>query len=197
MAKAILTLGDSITVGAGAISNGYSNLLAQKLGYTHVNRSVSGCTISTNYSAIKEVDLSQIDIVTIMTGTNNVGSGGLGTIEDVKDNFEENPLTFYGMLGFIADYSRYKNPLINVYFITPPQSGTPSLSILNNIVTAFKEVGKKCSVPVIDVYGESNLLYHNSSIRTSYFADIAHPSQLGHEKIADFVYSKIKSMQTI
>lgn len=197
MSKTILTLGDSITAGAGAICNGYSDLLAKKLNYQHINKGVSGSTISTNYSELQTVDLSQVDIVTLMTGTNNVGSGGLGTIDDVKDNFEENPLTFYGMLGFIADYSRYINPLINVYFITPPQSGTPSISTLENIVNAFKKVGEKCSVPVIDVYGESNMLYHNSDTRTAYFTDIAHPSQLGHEKIADFVYNKIKSMQTI
>ena len=153
-------------------------------------------TISTNYNDIKIVDLTNVDIVTIMTGTNGFGKN-LGTIDDVKDDFNDNPASFYGYLGFIADYARYMNPLLKVYFITPPQSGTPTGTAMQSILTAFKKVGEKCSVPVIDVYGESGLLYHNEKVRKFYYTDIAHPTQLGHDNIADFIFNKIKSMQTI
>lgn len=194
MSKTILTLGDSITQGAGIISSKYAETLARKLGYKLINKGVSASTIKTNYDSIKETDLSNVDIVTIMTGTNGFGKT-LGTIDDVKDDFNDNPATFYGYLGFIADYARYNNPLLKVYFITPPQSGAGT--IMQNILTAYKEVGKKCSVPVIDIYGESGLLYHNEKVRKFYYKDTIHPNQLGNDIIADFIFSKIKSMQTI
>ena len=196
MSKTILTLGDSITAGAGSISSGYAPTLARKLGYKLINKGVSGSTIITNYNDIQTVDLSNVDIVTIMTGTNGFG-GGLGTIDDIKDDFNSNGATFYGYLGFIADYARYMNPLLKVYFITPPQSGYPTGTVMQSILTAFEEVGKKCSVPVIDIYSESGLLYHNEKVRKFYYSDNVHPTQLGHDIIADFVFNKIKSMQTI
>ena len=196
MSKTILTLGDSITAGANSITSKYAETLAKKLGYKLINKGVSASTIKTNYDSIKEVDLSNVDIVTIMTGTNTYGKV-LGTIDDVKDDFNDNPASFYGYLGFIADYARYMNPLLKVYFITPPQSGYPTGTVMQSILTAFEEVGKKCSVPVIDVYGESGLLYHNEKVRKFYYRDSAHPTQLGHDIIGDFISSKIKSMQTI
>ena len=196
MSKTILTLGDSITKGANSITSKYAETLAEKLGYKLINKGVSASTIGTNYNDIKTIDLTNVDIVTIMTGTNGFGKD-LGTIDDVKDDFNDNPASFYGYLGFIADYARYMNPLLKVYFITPPQSGQPTGTVMQNILTAYKEVGKKCSVPVIDVYGESGLLYHNEKVRKFYYTDIAHPTQLGHDIIADFIFSKIKSMQTI
>ena len=196
MSKTILTLGDSITAGAGSISSPYAETLARELGYNLINKGVSGSVIPTNYNDIKTVDLTNVDIVTIMTGTNGIGKG-LGTIEDVKDDFNSNPTTFYGCLGFIADYARYNNPLLKVYFITPPQSSHPTGTMLEGVLTAFKEVGKKCSVPVIDINGESGLLYHNEKVRKFYYRDHVHPTQLGHDIIADFIFNKIKSMQTI
>lgn len=195
MSKTILTLGDSITAGAGSILSGYAPTLARKLGYKLINKGVSGSTIKTNYDDIKTVDLTNVDIVTIMTGTN--GFGALGTIDDVKDDFNNNGATFYGYLGFIADYARYNNPLLKVYFITPPQSERPAGTVMQNMLTAFEEVGKKCSVPVIDICCESGLLYHNEKVRKFYYRDNVHPTQLGHDIIADFVFNKIKSMQTI
>ena len=153
-------------------------------------------TISTNYNDIKTVDLTNVDIVTIMTGTNGFGKN-LGTIDDVKDDFNNNGATFYGYLGFIADYARYSNPLLKVYFVTPPQSSYPTGTMMKSILTAFKEVGEKCSVPVIDIYSESGLLYHNEKVRKFYYSDHIHPTQLGHDIIADFIFNKIKSMQTI
>ena len=196
MSKTILTLGDSITAGAGSITSKYAETLAKKLGYELINKGIAGSTIKANYDSIKTVDLTNIDIVTIMTGTNGCGTSP-GTIDDVKDDFNNNGTTFYGYLGFIADYARYNNPLLKVYFITPPQSGSPTGTNMQNILTAFKEVGIKCSVPVIDIYSESGLLYHNEKARSFYYTDAIHPTQLGHDIIADFVFNKIKSMQTI
>ena len=196
MSKTILTLGDSITQGANSITSNYAKTLARKLGYKLINKGVSASTIGTNYNDIKTVDLTNVDIVTIMTGTNGCGKT-LGTIDDVKNDFNNNPATFYGYLGFIADYARYNNPLLKVYFITPPQSGNPTGTAMQNILTAFKEVGKQCSVPVIDIYGERGLLYHNEKVRKFYYSDNVHPTQLGHDIIADFIFNKIKSMQTI
>lgn len=196
MSKTILTLGDSITAGANSFIEGYAVTLARKLDYNLVNKGVSGSIIIKNYEDIQTVDLTNVDIVTIMTGTNGIGKG-LGTIEDVKDDFNGNPTTFYGCLGFIADYARYNNPLLKVYFITPPQSSYPTGTMMEGILRAFKEVGKKCSVPVIDIYSESGLLYHNEKVRRFYYYDHIHPGQLGHDIIADFIFNKIKSMQTI
>lgn len=196
MSKTILTLGDSITAGANAITSKYPETLAKKLGYKLINKGIAGSTIKANCDSIKTVDLTNVDIVTIMTGTNGTGTA-LGTIDDVKDDFNNNPATFYGYLGFIADYARYNNPLLKVYFITPPQSERPAGTDMQNILTAFKEAGKKCSVPVIDICGESGLLYHNEKVRKFYYTDIVHPTQLGHDIIADFIFNKIKSMQTI
>ena len=150
MQKTILTLGDSITQGANSITSKYAETLAEKLGYKLINKGVSASTIGTNYNDIKTIDLTNVDIVTIMTGTNGSGKT-LGTIDDVKNDFNDNPATFYGYLGFIADYARYNNPLLKVYFITPPQSGNPTGTYMESILTAFKEVGKKCSVPVVDI----------------------------------------------
>ena len=196
MSKTLLALGDSVTAGANSIIGGYSETLAKKLGYKLINKGVSGSTIVANYNDIKTVDLTNVDIVTIMTGTNTHGKV-LGTIDDVKDDFNDNPATFYGYLGFIADYARYSNPLLKVYFITPPQSSYPTGNMMKGILTAFKEVGEKCSVPVIDIYSESGLLYHNEKVRKFYYSDHIHPTQLGHDIIADFIFNKIKSMQTI
>ena len=170
--------------------------LARKLGYKLINKGVSGSVINTNYNDIKTVDLTNVDIVTIMTGTNGFGKN-LGTIDDVKDDFNDNPASFYGYLGFIADYARYSNPLLKVYFVTPPQSSYPTGTMMKSILTAFKEVREKSSVPVIDIYNESGLLYHNEKVRKFYYSDHIHPTQLGHDIIADFIFNKIKSMQTI
>lgn len=196
MGKTLLTLGDSITAGANSIIGGYNVTLAKKLGYELINKGVSGSQINTNRNDIQTVDLTNVDIVTLMTGTNTYGKV-LGTIDDVKDDFNDNPASFYGHLGFIADYARYMNPLLKVYFITPPQSSYPTGTVMESILTAFKEVGKKCSVPVIDIYSESGMLYHNEKVRKFYYSDNVHPTQLGHDLIADFIFNKIKSMQTI
>ena len=62
------------------------------------------------------------------------------------------------------------------------------------ILTAFKEVGKKCSVQVIDIYSENGLLYYNEKVRRFYYVDNAYTTQLCHDIIADFIFNKIKNM---
>ena len=107
--KQLIAFGDSITAGAGAANDlSYIQIVARELGMTLINKGVSGCTINENLSDMLKVDFTNAAIVTIMTGTN--GTGNIGTINDIADDYNNNASTFIGNLGKFVEYVRCQNP---------------------------------------------------------------------------------------
>ena len=188
--KQLIAFGDSITAGAGAVNTlSYIQIVARELGMTLINKGVSGCTITQNLSDMLTVDFREAAIVTIMIGTN--GTGTIGTINDIAEDYNNNASSFIGNLGKFVEYVRSQNPYLKVFLLTPPRSGG-ILGKNTTISDAYKEVSKRLAVKVIDVRNNCGVCYDSSSSKfKDYSNDNTHPSAFGHEMIAEYVLSEI------
>lgn len=210
--KKITFLGDSITYGYdGANPNNRVNLpypqIIQNLTKSKVtNLGINGSTISGNgqqvdneyhngYSPmnirIQDVNPNQ-DYLFVFGGTNDYGSrSSLQTIGEITDTTNQ---TFYGSLNIICDYY-YNNFVQNnmkLIFITPikrTNGNTPNSAgyKLEDYVNAIKEVGKKYSIPVIDLYTMSEIYPDNLNFKNNFLPDGLHPNQNLYYKLANII----------
>ena len=186
-------MGDSITEGSGATKN-YRTIISERTGVINRNYGVSNTAIakrgatSTNDMSIRYVDMDDdADIVTVFGGTNDHGNnipiGQWG--DDTVD-------TVYGAMKILVEGLINKYMGKRIGFITPlPKYNTsnntdysyPSASFMPYI-ECIKDVCKRYSIPVLDLYTESGIAPAMASVRTAMIPDGLHPNAVGHELIS-------------
>ena len=161
-----LTLGDSITK-VGTYQNNLSNMFKEI-----DNKGVNGQTIAyqnkntSTYSLGKTIDYKKYDLVTIFIGTNDFRyHKPLGTLKNINStDFDDK--TYFGAYQLLIEYIKKSNPDIEIILITPIQRTKDGFDIhyfnkennqLIDYVNATKKLAHLYSLPVIDLYAESEI----------------------------------------
>lgn len=189
-----VAFGDSITNNTGSANfNGYPQLVAKELGCTLINKGRNGCVITQNISDANDYDFTNVSLVTLMTGTNGVGT--LGTIDDIKTDYNNNNNSFFGNIGKFVEIIRCKNPYIPIFLLTPPKSGGTlcvSESSYQDCCDSIISAGKILCVPTIDVGRKCHCVYNMESNKyKAYSKDLTHPNQWIHERMAEVILNEI------
>ena len=212
--KKISFLGDSITEGAGttAPEKRYFEIIAKKTGAICKGYGIGGTRISKNTkpsiepicdkwfnSRVDELDKDS-DIIVVFGGTNDFGHGDapLGNIDDTAEE------TFYGALNVLYSNLISKFPTARIIVITPThrlnenrlinEIGIRNMTNLKGYADIIKEVAKKYSLPVFDFYSKLGITPEIEEQKNLYMPDGLHPSDKGHEKMADLFISEIQTL---
>jgi len=191
----ILIFGDSISVGKGY---GYQavKMLNQDqpdLKLTWIEHGHSGWLAKTAVTALADVLAKQPTLVTIMFGTNDLGSGGAKGVIELKNRIRAlvEPLLKAG---------------VRVVLLTPPYMGdtTPhskefNRSALPRMGEEIIALGKELTVPVFDMFtamkqAEMAGQAQDPMFRMFNAPDLLHPNATGHQlmarALADFLLGK-------
>lgn len=220
--KKLVSFGDSITWQDGNIwveydlngytAKGYQSYAVEELGLIHTNKGVSNTTLAktTNSSAgtplINSFEnscpsyLSDVDIITIAHGTNDLSSnvpiGDIGAYNDTSFDLT----TFYGAYRHILNKIITTYPKIRIILCTPIHKHTTEPSdylangsghYLRDYANAIIELGKMYSLPVCDFYNKSGLNQYNYA---TFFPDGVHPNTLGYSRMGGIYVDTIKSL---
>lgn len=203
-------LGDSITEGAWATEPRlcYVKLVGAKLGCRVHNCGISGTRIArqskSSECAVFDMDFLQraesmpdADLVFVFGGTNDYGHGDaeLGTTNDTTE------YTFCGAVFKLANYLVDRYGKDNVCFILPlhrydednpfgESRERPTVS-LKEYIRAEREVLDKLGVSYFDMYDILPTPQVNTP--TELFQDGLHPTNKGHELIADRICEYIRA----
>lgn len=208
-------LGDSITQGIGASSqdNKYTTVFSRKYGAEVNTYGISGTRfakqknhIATQPLSFEEdfckryVTMADADFVVVFGGTNDYGHGDA----PVGDMDDRTPDTFYGACHYLFKGIIEKYPLATIIIMTPLHrlvegpGGENTVRENNPPLKAFveiiREVAEYYSLPVLDLYKMSGINPIIPEIQKLYMPDGIHPSDKGHEKIADMLASFIKTL---
>ncbi len=204
--KKIAFLGDSITEGHGTTSEEYTfwNVLAKRTGAQSYGYGIGGTRIAPQRkpsenpifdlyfgSRVDEM-IPDADIVVGFGGTNDYGHGdaALGTMADRTED------TFYGSLHLLMRKLIERYPEALIVFMTPlhrlgesgrdyNERGVRNTADLRAYVDAIIEVAAYYGIPVLDLFRVSGIQPEIPAIRERYMPDGLHPSDAGHERIAD------------
>lgn len=204
--KKINFLGDSITEGLGAscYENCYFSRFAAKTGAFCRNYGISGTRIARKKiphanprfdldfpSRVVEMD-EDADIVIVFGGTNDYGHGDapLGVPSD------RTVWSFYGALHVLYDSLLERFPRAKIVILTPmtrtdEENGELRLT---DFVEAVRKVAGEYGFPVLDLYKDYPVDLHNGDNRRIYIPDTLHPSDLGHELLADTLISFLEAL---
>lgn len=193
-------LGDSITQGVGTTSEDktYHQLIGAKykLALAH-NFGISATRIArqkTNsdwhpadldFCLRSAVIPEDLDAIVIFGGTNDYGHGEAKFGD--KDGFDV--YTFYGALNTLFTFFNRERPNTKVIFLTPlhrvgeDNPSQPEGKTLKDYVDAIKEIAARYDVHIIDLFEEAPIDPHDPEL----VPDGLHPSDKGHEILAEFV----------
>lgn len=211
--KKINFLGDSITEGCGASENSkcYVSQVAAKSGAICRNYGIGGTRIARQQipteprwdmyfgSRVEEME-SDADIVCVFGGTNDFGHGDapIGKFSDRTDD------TYYGAwhnlcISLITKYPTAKiaifTPLHRCNEEDPSGSGkkVPTLP-LKGYIDIVREIAEYYSLPLLDLFSMSGLQPKIPVIKEMYMPDGLHPSDAGHEILANKIISFLKNL---
>ncbi len=206
--KIIACLGDSITAGSDTDQNyNYVYHLQQLSGATVLNFGVAATRIATrliphenpswNDSFLLRAERmdGSYDIILIFGGTNDYARQNPTPLGDISSTDEH---TFYGALKLLYDKVIVAHPESEVFAVTPlhrekeKNYGLEGLELLD-YVNAVREVASLYSIPVIDLWNNSGIQAQNLEVMKEYLVDGLHPTQKGAKRIADRIYSFLKS----
>ncbi|MBR5543567.1 MAG: SGNH/GDSL hydrolase family protein [Oscillospiraceae bacterium] len=208
-------LGDSITEGVGASSPDkiYHACLARMAGLSEArNYGFSGTRFALQDKGIPEYGKGGIldenafcvrwemmsddaDAVIVFGGTNDYGHGDapMGDMDD------RTPETFYGACHYVFSKLIVKYLGKPIVIMTPlhrsdevqtvAQKDSKKFGTLRDYVNVIREVAEYYSLPVLDLFAESGIQPAIPEIREKYMPDGCHPSDAGHEVVAN----KLKS----
>lgn len=213
-------VGDSITYGVGASDNSkrWADLLVAKLNLdtaSYQNLGVSNTTITVTNDTdnsicnriIKSNIASDCELITLMGGVNDFHLGRtLGTFEDSLTYFKSNgkweTTNFCGALCAIIDYVHTKRPNAHLIVLTPMHYENEYVEnsqgkILLDYVQAIRDICEYFAVYVVDCYRDLPIDAKNAEQKSLYtsngvVADGIHPSDKGHEAIANMVANRLK-----
>lgn len=196
--KTWATLGDSISA-----ANIYQPMVSAQLGFAQVvNLAQSGCPMAAggdrDYGATvhtgKKLETVP-ECVTIWAGTNDYRLGKpLGSL-DGRDI-----TTYCGAYVTLIEDLLARNPAARLNLWTPLQRDKDGWDTefineagyrLPDYVEAVKAIGRRYSLPVLDLFAESGI----TKLTLDYFTnDRLHPNQRGHERIAGMACSFLERL---
>lgn len=195
-------LGDSITEGHGTsdwATKPYHQLLKANTGLAEArNYGIGGTKIArlqtvTDHPFDQDFNLraptmdKDADGVVVFGGTNDFGHRTipLGTFEDRDVH------TFYGGLHTLCLYLIKEYVGKTIVFMTPihrlEEKADPSIEASRPLICFIKAIREVCeyySIPVLDMYKESEMHGNVWAWCEKYMPDGLHPNDLGHEIIA-------------
>ena len=213
-------VGDSITFGVGAseTSKRWADLLVTKLNLdvdSYQNLGVSNTTITalndTDNSICNRILNSNIasdcELITLMGGVNDFNqSKTLGTFEEALNyyttNGKWNTTNFYGAFCAIIEYVHTRRENAQLIVLTPMHymseyTKNANDNTLVDFVQAIREICEYFAVYVIDCYRDLPIDAKNANQKALYtsngvVADGIHPSDKGHEMIANLVANRLR-----
>jgi len=199
-------LGDSITEGVGASSyeNCYFSKFAAKTGAVCRNYGISGTRIARKKipsakprydldfpSRVAEMD-SDADVVIVFGGTNDYGHGDapLGVASD------RTVWSFYGALHVLYDSLLERFPKAKIVILTPMvrKDEINGELVFPPFVDAVRQVAGEYRFPILDMYADFPVDLHDDENRKRYLTDGLHPSDEGHEMLADFLIRYLEAL---
>lgn len=187
-------IGDSTTAGYDATTD-YCLIVSNKLGMKYLNLGISGTSIATRESQIKEMCLrfkdipKDADIITIMGGTNDAGSKvSIGSIDDRTSE------TFYGACHLLFGGVKSMHIGKKIGVITPLPRVTTTDGIMEKYCKVIKEVASYYELPLLDLLNFPEINPNIGDNKIKYMPDGLHPNNEGYKKIAQKVEEFIKSL---
>lgn len=197
-------VGDSITVGTGATKS-YHAWIKEWINCTVNNYGIDGTGYNMQYplasgnafyQRINVLD-ANADLITVFGGTNDYGQSGtvipLGTIADTDGS-----ISFYGAVHSTLTQliNKYPTKTIAVFTPIPRQYGNLARNgiVLEDIAIAITNVCKKLSIPVLDLYHESNMYINNDDYLTAEMPGGLHPNEAGHKRMALKILAFLNSL---
>ena len=150
------------STGSAHYNLSWGQVLARNLGTECINFSEGGLTTKTWLTSAKGLPLllssNAQDIYYLALGINdayhlsNAPVVPLGTIDDIKADYTQNPDSFYGNYGRIIDQIKAKAPKAKLIMFTVATYSNATYSSPNktSISNAIKEIANHYSIPVIE-----------------------------------------------
>lgn len=211
--KKVLFLGDSITEGVGASSAEYNfvNVFEKISGAQSFNYGIGGTRIASQknpscpnenryfYTRLSVME-KEADYVVVFGGTNDFGHGNaeLGTYKDFTDD------TFCGALRHLIESLYEKYPTARIVILTPlhresenseiNDRGFSVMAKFKDYINSIRYLAAEYSVPVLDLYNNSNIHTKTEKVKKLFMPDGLHPSDAGHKRIAEMIYSFLQTV---
>ena len=192
--KTWVCVGDSLTAVNATATNKYHDLISAKTGIYVVNYGKDGTgygkTYSTNNNfANRVLNLANIscNVITIFGSFNDM-TLELGTADDTGTS------TVGGWMNTTFDNLYATKPFVSVGVILPtPWWGdmpTDPTANPSKYCDMLLEICRRRSIPVLDLFHNSNLHPDKSDYRDEFYAnaDGVHPNDKGHAKIAPMIH---------
>ncbi|BAE05644.1 BppU family phage baseplate upper protein [Staphylococcus haemolyticus] len=195
-------IGDSITEKNFRTTTNYHQFIANRTGLKNVNMGISG----TGYQDRKNVayDIKeQPDFISVFLGTNDWGLVG-DKIRPLGDPDNISPSTVASAIYYTYKQLTEQFPTTPIVVLTPlprlecnPMNEQQNKAdyTLGDLVNVIKKVASKFSLPVLDLYHDSNLKVWIDYVNKTYFSyepgkeDGLHPNAKGHEFISHQIQS--------
>lgn len=196
--KKIYCIGDSQTQGyepnGTYIDKPYPFWLSEYSGANVTNRGINGFDSIHYWDVIsqgKVVIPNDVDIFTIMLGTNGGLNDGLSTDVEPYDNYEDFANTETGCYCKIIEHILSKN-IESQIFLVKPMYNYYDEDKYNDLLSAINEIPKiadRYKLPVINLFGESGI---SKFTLPHYSSDLLHfNDEKGHKIIANLIYRNI------
>ena len=201
-------MGDSLTDKAtlGQTVKNYTDYVSEKLGLISTNYGHGGSgyrgrsAYNEAFYQIADTLDSDTDLITIFGSFNDAYLNPLnyGTIDDTTNE------TTFGCMNLTLDklINNYPNAVIGIIIPTPWGSMChfdTNKDKANDYVNGLIEICRRRSIPVLDLYHNSNLSPWNENNANLYFhgtneTDTTHPNTLGHKRISPQIVEFIKGL---
>lgn len=218
--KHLVSFGDSITwyngkvytwgKEEGVIAKGYQYYLEEQ-GMIIDNQGESGWTMPEILTKITGfTNFEKMDYMTLMSGANDTRKNiPIGEVMEIGSDYDVS--TYIGAIQKGLDYALSKNPTIKICLFTPipgwiyaPDGFVPPQEedkmVSSSYAEAVKLVGKKYSIPVLDLYNNigyniwnRNIMMNDPEPPENNLYSL-HPSTYGYKRFSDLLIPFLKSI---
>ena len=201
MFESVGVIGDSYASGGMVIDGeivvsygiSWPQILKRKTGVNFVNYSFAGATCKTwisnsSYGLEKLKSDDKRDLYCICMGINDADrqeTEPTGTIDDIKDNYEENPDTFFGNMGKIISEIKLKSEKSKIILFTIPKKQSQYVEYSGYIKQIAEKFGLPCADSLTDQFLSSDDYQNNMSG--------GHPLAVGYSGMANSMENLIEN----
>lgn len=150
-----------------------------------------------HYEHLKKIDFNNVDIVSLLIGTNDYMGNGAGVVS-LGNTTDQTRETFTGAINYFVTEMKEGFPHLDLVLITPTwrmnheDFGSQSAAIQPNargdylidFADTILERGEHYDMPTLDLYRTSGL---NEDNHSEFFVDHVHPNEQGYELIGNTI----------